>query len=256
MIRTLCAALLVLAGSGNAQVPDELVHVDLNAGWRDGHTHVAGLTIRLAPGWKTYWRVPGEAGIPPVFNWSGSSNVAAVRVHFPVPIVFEQGGIRGIGYIGQVTFPLNVRTRDASAPVRLRGEIDIGVCEEVCVPVTLQVRAELPVQESLDHALAAVLEDRPESGGRLNCEFVPIMDGLRLVARTTLPHMGSKETVVVETGDPQVWVSQPILQRDGERLQAEVEMVPPSGRPFVLAREEVRMTVLSERRAIELVGCH
>ncbi len=256
MLRTLCAALLALAGPSNAEMPDELAYADLNAGWRDGHTHVAGLTIRLAPGWKTYWRVPGEAGIPPVFNWSGSSNVAAVRVHFPVPKVFEQGGIRGIGYIGQVTFPLNVRTHDASAPVRLRGEIDIGVCEEVCVPVTLQVRAELPVHGTIDHALAAILEDRPESGGRLICDFVPIADGLRLVARTKLPHRGSKETVVVETGDPQVWVSSPILQRDGEQLRAEVEMVPPSAGPFALARAEVRMTVLSEGRAIEMVGCH
>ncbi len=256
MLRTLCVALLAIAAPGIAQVPDELAYADLSAGWRDGHTHVAGLTIRLATGWKTYWRVPGEAGIPPVFNWSGSSNVAAVGVHFPVPTVFEQGGVRGIGYDGQVTFPLKVRTRDASAPVRLRGEIDIGVCEEVCVLVTLQVRADLPVHGVLDHALAAILEDRPESGGRLNCEFVPIVDGLRLVARTTLPHMGSEETVVVETGDPQVWVSSPILQRDGEQLQAVVEMVPPSARPFSLARADVRMTVLSDGRAIEMVGCH
>lgn len=256
MLRTFCAALLAFAAPGHAQMPDELAYADLNAGWRDGHTHVAGLTIRLAPGWKTYWRVPGEAGIPPVFNWSGSSNVAAVRVHFPVPKVFEQGGIRGIGYIGQVTFPLNIRTHDASAPVRLRGEIDIGVCEEVCVPVTLQVRAELPAHGSPDRALAAILEDRPESGGRLNCDFVPIADGLRLVARTTLPHTGSEETVVVETGDPQVWVSSPILQRDGEQLRAEVEMVAPSARPFAIARSDVRMTVLSEGRAIEMAGCH
>ena len=256
MLRTLCASLLALSGPGNAEVPDELAYADLNVGWRDGPTHVAGLTIHLAPGWKTYWRVPGEAGIPPAFNWSGSSNVAAVRVHFPVPRVFEQGGIRGVGYVGQVTFPLSVRTHDASAPVRLRGDIDIGVCKEVCVPVTLQVRAELPVHGSPDHALAALLEDRPESGGRLSCEFVPIADGLRLVARTTLPRLGSEETVVVETGDPQVWVSPPVLQRDGEQLQAEVEMVPPSARPFALARSEVRMTVLSEGRAIEMVGCH
>lgn len=256
MLRSLCAALLALASPGFAQVPDELAYADLKAGWRDGHTHVAGLTIRLAPGWKTYWRAPGESGIPPVFNWSGSMNVAAVGVHFPVPKVFEQGGMRGIGYVDHVTLPLIVRTHDASAPVRLRGEIDIGVCEEVCVPVRLQVLADIPVHGIFDHALAAILEDRPESGGKLSCDFVQIADGLRLVARATLPHMGSEEVVVVETGDPQVWVSSPVLRRDGEQLWAEVEIVPPSARPFALARADVRMTVLAEGRAIEMVGCH
>ncbi len=255
MPRSFIAALLVLAAPGLAQVPDELAHADLNAGWRDGHTHMAGLTIRLAPGWKTYWRVPGEAGIPPAFNWSGSSNVAAVNVHFPVPEVFEQSGMRSIGYVGQATFPLKVRTRDAAAPARLRGEVDIGVCAEVCVPVTLQVRADLPVRGSFDHALAASLEDGPESGGRMGCDFLPATDGLRLVATTTLPDPGGEEIAVIETGDPQVWVSSPVLRREGARLQAEVEIVPPSGRPFALERTDVRMTVLSAGRAIEMAGC-
>ncbi|MDE0208760.1 MAG: hypothetical protein OXJ64_02630, partial [Boseongicola sp.] len=59
-----------------------------------------------------------------------------------------------------------------------------------------------------------------------------------------------------ETGDPQVWVSSPVLRRDGEQLWAEVEIVPPSARPFALARADVRMTVLAEGRAIEMAGCH
>ena len=82
---------------------------DVVTGWRDGATHVAGLTIRMAPGWHTYWRAPGDAGIPPDFNWSGSANVRDVRVHFPVPEVFEDNGLRSIGYMDQVTFPLLVR---------------------------------------------------------------------------------------------------------------------------------------------------
>ena len=72
------AALLVLPAQ--AQVPDSVAEIGIVPGWRDSDgRHVAGLSIRLAPGWKTYWRSPGEGGIPPVFNWSGSSNISGVR---------------------------------------------------------------------------------------------------------------------------------------------------------------------------------
>ena len=86
-------ALFLAAAPVSAQMPDTLAEAEIAPGWREGNTHVAGLTIRLAPGWKTYWRAPGDAGIPPGFNWSGSSNVAGVRVQFPVPSVFTQSGI-------------------------------------------------------------------------------------------------------------------------------------------------------------------
>ena len=68
-------------------------------GWQmqNGH-HMAGLSLQLAPDWKTYWRAPGEAGIPPLFDWSGSTNVQSVRVHWPSPVVFHLNGMQTIGY--------------------------------------------------------------------------------------------------------------------------------------------------------------
>ena len=63
---------------------DEVVSASVLTGWRmeNGH-HMAALRITLAPGWKTYWRAPGEAGIPPRFDWTGSDNLSAVTVHWP-----------------------------------------------------------------------------------------------------------------------------------------------------------------------------
>ena len=255
MLRYAIAALVCLATPALAEIPKNLARADVVSGWRQGATHVAGLTIRMAPGWHTYWRAPGDSGIPPSFNWSGSSNIAHVAVRFPVPEVLDQYGMRSIGYTDEVTFPLLIRTRDAKAPIRLRGEISIGVCYEICVPVTLDVSAELSASGKRDRALARLLKDQPKDGGTLSCDISPMEDGLRMTASTTLPRMQGEEVAVIETGDAEVWVSKPELTRQGGRLVAEVEMVPPSAKPFALARSSVRMTVIARGRAVEMVGC-
>lgn len=261
MIRTAIALVLTLsftvlsAPAPAQQVGSDLVRTELMPGWRDGGIHVAGLTIRLRPGWKTYWRAPGDAGIPPRFNWSGSRNIKSVKVQFPVPEVMDQNGFRSIGYYDGVTFPLWIEPRDANAPIDLRGEIGIGVCEEICVPVTLRIAGTLPAQGQRGGPLSKMIGDRPDRAAGLRCETAPIVDGLRLLASVVLPRMRGEEVAVIETGDPDVWVSSPVVTRAGDILTAEVEMVPPSAKPFALARSEVRMTVLAGGRAVEMLGC-
>lgn len=237
-------------------VPDDVVRLSFDPGWRehDG-THMAGLTVHLAPGWKTYWRAPGDGGIPPRFNWSGSQNVNGASVHFPVPEVSTINGIRTIGYREAVTFPIRFRTIDPGEPVQLRGEVELGVCEDICVPVTVQFQAELPTKGTASDHLRASMADRPELGGAMTCAISPIADGLRLVATTDLPAMGENEVVVIEASEAGVWVSNAITTRTGRQVTAEVEMVPPSAKPFALARSNVRMTVLAGGRAMEIIGC-
>ena len=64
-------------------------------------SRLAGLRLSMEPGWKTYWRSPGEAGIPPRFDWSASANVDSVEVLWPRPQVFTSFGLRTIGYSNQ-----------------------------------------------------------------------------------------------------------------------------------------------------------
>ncbi|NNE86617.1 MAG: hypothetical protein HKN27_00955 [Silicimonas sp.] len=237
-------------------VPDNVVRLAFDSGWREADgTHVAGVTIKLAPGWKTYWRAPGDGGIPPRFNWSGSQNVNGASVHFPVPDVSMSNGIRTIGYKTAVTFPIRFRMVDASKPAQLRGEIELGVCEEICVPVTLKFQAVLPAQGTASEHLRASMADVPERGGAMTCDISPIADGLRLVASANLTAVGLDEVVVIEASEAGVWVSNAIVSRQGGAITAEVEMVPPSAQPFALARSDVRMTVFAGGRAVEMVGC-
>ena len=95
----------------------------------------AGVEIKLKPGWKTYWRYPGDSGVPPVFDFAASENVKAVTVLYPAPMRFaDGGGGHSIGYKGDVILPLHVVPQDAGKPVTLRLKLDYAVCEKLCVP--------------------------------------------------------------------------------------------------------------------------
>lgn len=94
----------------------------------------AGVEIKLQPGWKTYWRYPGDSGVPPVFDFAGSDNVKTATVLWPAPVRFSDGAGHSIGYKGGVIFPLRVMPLDPAKPVVLRLNLDYAVCETLCVP--------------------------------------------------------------------------------------------------------------------------
>ena len=100
-----------------------------------GRVFRAGVEIKLKEGWKTYWRYPGDSGVPPVLDFSKSQNVKAVTVLYPAPTRFPDGaGGNSIGYKGDVILPLHVVPQDAGKPVTLDLKLDYAVCEKLCVP--------------------------------------------------------------------------------------------------------------------------
>jgi DsbC/DsbD-like thiol-disulfide interchange protein len=94
----------------------------------------AGVEIRLMPGWKTYWRYPGDSGIPPRFDFSGSQNVKSVTVRWPAPQRLTDESGTTIGYKHDLVFPLEIVPEDAGKPATLRLKLDYGVCEKICEP--------------------------------------------------------------------------------------------------------------------------
>lgn len=117
--------------------------------------HRAGLQITLAPGTKTYWRTPGDSGVPPMFDWSASHNLADVSLAWPAPVRFSDGGGQSIGYKMGVVFPLLVTPRDAARPVELAAKIDYAVCDNICIPAKGEARLALTAGPAADAALAS-----------------------------------------------------------------------------------------------------
>jgi DsbC/DsbD-like thiol-disulfide interchange protein len=95
----------------------------------------AGLEIRLDPGWKTYWRQPGDSGVPPTFDFGGSENVESVKILWPAPERFPDGdGGNSIGYVGRVVLPLRIAPKDATKPSSVHLKLGYAICGNLCVP--------------------------------------------------------------------------------------------------------------------------
>jgi DsbC/DsbD-like thiol-disulfide interchange protein len=260
MIRTACC-LALLAPPALATTQDDVLSGQLRPGWQmENGGHMAAVELQLAPGWKTYWRSPGDAGIPPTFDWSGSENVKSVRLHWPAPRVFELNGMQTIGYHEHLVLPVEITPQDPGKPVRLSVSVDLGVCDEICLPASLSLDSDLALPGAPDAKIQSALSRRAATAGEagvtdVSCAIDPIDDGLRLTARVRLPDPGRPEVVAFETADRQVWVAEAVTERRGGELISMTELVPPNGAPFALDRSGITMTILAEGGAVEVRGC-
>lgn len=246
-----------------AQDPFEApITSEILQGWdlADGR-RVAALRLTLEPGWKTYWRAPGDAGIPPQFDWGTSQNLKDVAITWPTPEVHDQNGLRSIGYSGQVVIPLQIRADRQEKPVRLRGTMFLGVCADICIPHQIDIDTMLDAPDARPTpAIVAAMADVPYSEGDANvrtaiCALRPTEQGLQIEARVTLPHTGGQEVAVIETGTPGLWISEPRTARQGDTLVAVSDMVHPEGVAFGIERSDVRITILGGNYAVDVQGC-
>ncbi|MGB3407335.1 MAG: protein-disulfide reductase DsbD domain-containing protein [Jannaschia sp.] len=259
----LLAALLVLA-TGRLALAEaawsdvsEVVSVEVISGWeRADGARVAGLRFRLEPGWKTYWRSAGASGIAPRLDWQGSENVSGIDTLWPTPVVFPQGNALSIGYDRDFVLPLVVRPQIAGRDIVLSGQIDIGVCADICLPATLTVTATLNGDGDEDTTVRAALDDQPRAGvSTLSCATRPTPNGMALTAEIDMPALGETEVVVFEVSDPRLWVTDAIVHRSGDRLTATSELMLAGGGAVSVDRDDLRVTVIGPTEAVEFRGC-
>ncbi|WP_018182587.1 protein-disulfide reductase DsbD domain-containing protein [Kaistia granuli] len=173
-IRNLTAALVLvfsgapaLATTGPWVAADNVrVRLVATAPEADGSLHGA-IEIKLEPGWKTYWRSPGDAGVPPRFDFSDSVNAREATVSFPAPERDDDGYAASNVYRDRVVLPVHMTVAEPGKPVRLDVVLDIGVCEDICIPVNLRARLELsadPADEEGAPIIAAARAALPGPG--------------------------------------------------------------------------------------------
>ena len=132
---------------------------------------LAGVEVEMPPGWKTYWRQPGDGGgVPPTFDWSGSENLVRATVLYPAPARHSDKGGDTIGYKGRVLFPVVLEPLDGAKPMSLRLAFSYGVCREIWIPVEAEIRLDVPaggggeapeIATSLEQVPRAERERRP-----------------------------------------------------------------------------------------------
>lgn len=236
--------------------------VRLLAGASQGKNVSGGIEVRLAPGWKTYWRYPGDSGIPPRFDWSGSENLDRVDVEWPAPARFGDGdGNFSIGYKRDVVLPLRIVPKDATKPVGLRLELDFAVCEKICQPAHARLALDIPAggaapsPAALLAAQAAVPNRVPLGGTRpLAVDAAKLEDeaGTAHIRIETRVAEGQEVDLFVEGPDEDWALPLPALKKlkDG---RAEF-LVPVDGVPkgADVAGTPLRFTLIDGKRAIEV----
>ncbi len=187
---------------------------------------LAGLEIRPDPGWKTYWRFPGDSGLGTQADFAGSENLATAQMAFPAPARHVDPYSVTIGYEGPTVLPILVHPQSAEAPVSLTANVTMGLCKQVCVPVMTQLQVELtpgapadaPQAASIRAALAK-LPQLAQPGDPLSVSRVSVEGGAAPVLKMTaqLSDPDAPFDLFVE-GPEGSYLSVPTLEtQDGDR---------------------------------------
>jgi DsbC/DsbD-like thiol-disulfide interchange protein len=232
--------------------------VRLLAGSRSGAVLLGGIAIQLQPGWKTYWRTPGDSGVPPRFDFSKSENIEAVTVLWPAPAKFDDGaGGHSLGYKNQVVLPLRIVAKNADKPVTLRAGINYAVCEKLCIPV--EVNAELTfasVASTEDSALFAALDTVPKPANIGDPNPLTIRDVKRDGKSAVVVDVATPDTrelsLFVEGPTPDWALPVPTLLEHSppgvKRFTFELDGLPPGANP---AGAALKLTLVGGDRAYE-----
>lgn len=163
----------------------------VTAGEPDANGLLRGvLDIQLAPGWKTYWRDPGTAGVPPTVDISASKSIESAELDFPAPERHDPGAFSWAGYSRPVSLPVTFQFKGPARPTTVDATIFLGICETICVPVkaTMVLDPGADPDNPADTALVAAARAslpapaRPDFGARV----VGMEDG-KLVVEATFP---------------------------------------------------------------------
>lgn len=93
-----------------------------------------GWQVSLQDGWKTYWRSPGEAGLPPRWAWNKAENINNIAVKWPLPKLMQLFDMDTYVYYHEVILPIEVTVKDENTPVSLALGLDYMICSDICVP--------------------------------------------------------------------------------------------------------------------------
>jgi len=232
--------------------------VRLLAGSRSGAVLLGGIALQLQPGWKTYWRTPGDSGVPPRFDFSKSENVEAVTVLWPAPLKFDDGaGGHSLGYHNNIILPLRIVLKSADKPVTLRAEIGYAVCEKLCIPVEASTElAFTSVASTEDSALYAALETVPKPANVGDPNPLTIRDvkrqGPTQVTVDVVTPDAREVSLFVEGPTPDWALPVPTQLDQGppgvKRFSFELDGLPPGAKPDGAA---LKLTLVGPEKAYE-----
>lgn len=247
MIRVVLLAILLLLFPSGAptMAAGTPYRVSLVGDAPDDGGWITGVRIELSEGWKTYWRMPGDSGIPPQFTWTASVP-ATMEVTYPLPTRHSDAAGDTVGYEGEVIFPVRVQAGRASA-VDLELDLFFGVCKDVCIPARASAAISLgPATRDIagSRAVAAWMERVPMTGTPVKAAEI-VTRGGRPVLRLTLT--SAVDDIFVESGTA-AYFRKPVFLDGGRVAELAIDNIHDITR---LAATALRITVSAAGRGLE-----
>jgi suppressor for copper-sensitivity B len=218
-----------------------------------------GLQFQLQPGWKIYWRAPGDAGLPPEIDWAQPGNLTIGEISWPVPDRFSYAGLETFGYEGEVVFPIAATRPDLSAPVSMKPIVHFLTCAQICVPNDVTLRFDLPADAAASPESAALIDrfaarvPGPPASAGLELRSAGIAESgkdavlsLRLAARPGLQH----PDVMVEGADGFSFLA-PSLEHGDELTRLVIQMPGGAGASAKLGGRTLRVTIVDRASPTE-----
>ncbi len=239
-----------------------LVSAKITDGWIEKDQKlIFGLKIDLNKNWKTYWRLPGNAGLEPLFTFDKSENVFAAKIMWPSPIIFGEDNLWSIGYKDSVLLPLEVTPIDTSKPIKLEIQANIGLCEDVCIPVTLNVSYfATPGQNQENYEILGAILSEPIKSDDIG--FQPpqciikngelIMEFNEKNVKTGIENI---ELFVIEVGSSVFYVNSQKAYVFDDRITVSTKNSVETELPGVISRERIKTTIIGSNQSLEFVGC-
>ena len=220
-----------------------------------------GLQFQLEPGWKIYWRSPGDAGYPPRLDWSASRNLVDPTLSWPVPERFSLFGLETFGYGDEVVLPIAARAVDPAQEVALAAKLDFLVCDEICIPLEADLALALPSGAAASSSHGTLIEAYrrlvPGEGAEAGLGFESVgltgdLEEAVIEARATSEIAFETPDLLVE-GPPAFSYGKPevALEDDGRSAVIRVPVLARSGARSVIEGKPLTVTLVDGRRGLE-----
>jgi len=261
---TLLVALVPQAVSAMASDWDENEHVKVRIvsavdGVGDRDSIPLGLHFQLKPGWKIYWRSPGDAGFPPDPIWDGSENLKDTKISWPAPTRFSILGLETLGYKNEVVLPFAAEVAQPSQPLRLNSNIRYLACEEICIPYQAKVALDVPAGPAQPGAFAHLIDSYaarvPGAGDRHGLSVVKtvLLQGgedpqVQIEAHSQQPF--DSPDVFIE-GPDEVIFGKPQVKLSGDGMRAVLAVRGIGLKPAELNGANLVLTLVDKDRAME-----
>jgi DsbC/DsbD-like thiol-disulfide interchange protein len=212
----------------------------------------------LDPGWKTYWRNPGDSGVPPSFDWSGSKNLKQAEVLYPAPRRLADAGGVAIGYSDEVLFPVKLTPEREGEPIELKLAFAYGLCKDLCIPNEVNLSLVLPADLGKGDALllgdALALTPRPATPGLLpavgSVEAKLEGESPTLVIDALFPARATGTDLFIDGGDVFVPVPKPFAAPMDGKQRFIVTFSSPSAAAAIKGKS-LRLTLFSDQGSTE-----